>query len=102
MTSWARTAVIAEELAVNALLRTDDMPAQVQAPTLIVRATRRTHAPDRGLDLPAEEPARMHGLVTGSRYLETPDANHNTLLTTPLVAREALAFLDAAGHTHPT
>lgn len=93
--SRVRPEVVEEELSVNAMTRLEAAPERITAPTLILRATVGTVAPDRGFILAAEEAERMHRLIPGSRYVEVPDTNHYTILLSDLVLHEVTAFLEA-------
>lgn len=94
VTSRVRKHVLAEELAVNAAIRLDALTEQIQAPTLIMRATVGTVAPDRGFILAPEEAERMRGIIPGSRRVEVPDTNHYTIVTPDVFVQEVLAFLE--------
>ena len=93
--SRVRPEVVEEELSVNAMTRLEAAPERIIAPTLILRATLGTVAPDRGFILAAEEAERMHRLIPGSRYGEVPDTNHYTILLSDVVLHEVTAFLEA-------
>ena len=93
--SRVRREVVEEELSVNAMTRLEAAPEHITAPTLILRATVGTVAPDRGFILAADEAERMHRLIPGSRYVEVPDTNHYTILLSDVVLREVTAFLEA-------
>ncbi|HLZ20508.1 MAG TPA: alpha/beta hydrolase [Ktedonobacterales bacterium] len=94
--SRVRREVVEEELSVNAMTRLEAAPEHITAPTLILRATLGTVAPDRGFILAADEAERMHRVIAGSRYLEVPNTNHYTILLSNLLLREITAFLDGA------
>lgn len=83
-----------EEVGTNSLLHMDELPRFVRAPTLILRASVGTIAPDRGFILAAEEAERMRGLIAESRYVEIPATNHYTIILSDVFQREILAFLD--------
>lgn len=92
--SRVRRDVVEEELSVNAMTRLEAAPERITAPTLILRASKGTIAPDRGFILAAEEAERMHRVIAGSRYVEVPNTNHYTIIFSDLVLREVTAFLD--------
>ncbi len=94
VTSRVRSHVLAEELAVNAAIRLDTLTEQIQAPTLIMRATVGTVAADRGFILAPEEAERMHRIIPGSRRVEVPDTNHYTIVTPDVFVHHVLAFLE--------
>ena len=94
VTSRVPKAAIAEEVAVNGrAMRLEDLPADVRAPTLIVRAALGLLAPDRGFILTAEEAARVHDTIAGSRLVEIPGANHYSMLFADAFGGAVLAFL---------
>lgn len=84
-----------EEGATMAATRTEALPDQVQAQTLIVRAALGTRGPDQGFILPVDEAARMHGAIAGSRLVEIPETNHYTVILSEVFVAEVLAFLAA-------
>jgi pimeloyl-ACP methyl ester carboxylesterase len=94
--SRVRREVVEEELSVNDMIRLEAAPERIAAPTLILRATVGTLAPDRGFILAADEAERMQRVIAGSRYVEVPGTNHYTILVADLLLREVVAFLDGA------
>lgn len=85
---------IAEEVAVNATLRTAALPERITAPTLILRATEGLLGGERGLLLPRDEAERMHALITGSRLVEVPGTDHYTIVLAARFTEEVTAFLE--------
>ena len=71
---------IAEEQAAMWATRTEELPAFVRAPTLIVRATDGLLGDDRGLLLPRAEADRLLGLIPDSRLEEIAGTNHYTVV----------------------
>ena len=94
--SRVRREVVEEELSVNDMIRLEAAPERISAPTLLLRATVGTLAPDRGFILAADEAERMQRVIGGSRYVEVPGTNHYTILVADLLLREVVAFLDGA------
>jgi pimeloyl-ACP methyl ester carboxylesterase len=93
VTSRVSKAAIDEEIMVNATINADILLPRVQAPTLILRATLGTLAPDRGFILPADEAERVQSIISGSRLVAVPDTNHYTIIASDVFIRETLAFL---------
>lgn len=96
VTSRVRQHVLAEEIGVNTNIRIDALIEQIHLPTLILRATVGTVAPDRGFILAPEEAERMRGIIAGSRWVEVPDTNHYTIVTSDVFLSELLAHLERA------
>ena len=96
VTSRVRKHVLTEEISVNTNVRLDALTELIQTPTLILRATVGTLAPDRGFILAPEEAERMQGIISGSRWVEVPDTNHYTIVTSDVFVREILTFLGEA------
>ena len=89
-------AAIGEEQAAIVFTRTDALPARVEAPTLIVRATVGLLGGERGQILPRAEADRLLAAVPGSRLVEIPGADHYTVVLAEPFAREVAAFLEEA------
>lgn len=84
---------IDQENAATFSTRTEALSAFVRAPTLIVRATVGTLAPDRGFILPADEAERLQAAIPGSQLVAIPGANHYTLADSPAATEAVAAFL---------
>lgn len=97
-TSSVRAATIAEEQAALSFTRTEALPASVQAPTLIVRATEGLLGGDRGLILPPAEAERLRRLIPGSHLVEVPGSNHYTVVLAEEFKRAVLGWLEAAAN----
>lgn len=95
VTSRVPRSVIDQENAVTFSTRTEALSAFVRAPTLIVRATVGTLAPDRGFILPADEAERLQSAISGSQLAAIPGANHYTLADSPAAMDAVAAFLGA-------
>jgi pimeloyl-ACP methyl ester carboxylesterase len=93
VTSRVPRAAIEEENAALALTRTEELPALITQPTLIVRATIGLLGPDRGFILPAEEAARLQALIPGSQLIEAPGTNHYTIILSDVLKRSVADFL---------
>ena len=85
---------IAEEVAVNATIRTDALPDHVTAPTLIVRATVGLLGGERGLLLPRDEAERMRRAIAGSQLVEVPETDHYTVVLAAQCTDAVTAFLE--------
>lgn len=94
--SGVSQAAIAEELRVMGMVRTEDLPASVTTPTLLVRATRGLLGPERGLLLPRDEAERLRGLIAGCRVLEFEGTNHYTIIQDERFADAVASFLEDA------
>jgi pimeloyl-ACP methyl ester carboxylesterase len=94
VTSRVSKAAIDEEIIVNATLNLDLLLPRVQSPTLILRATLGTLAPDRGFILTAEEAERVQGIISGSHVVEIPNVNHYTIALSDVATSAALTFLE--------
>lgn len=86
---------LVEESAVMMATRTEALPADVRAPTLIARAALGTRGPDQGFILPRDEAERMQAMIAGSRVVEIPETNHYTIVLSERFIAEVLAFLKA-------
>ena len=84
---------IQEEIANNATLNAELLVPMVRAPTLILRATEGTLAPDRGLLLPREEADRLLMLINGSQIKEIQKTNHYTIILSPEFETAVSGFL---------
>lgn len=88
-------AAIEEENAVLYATRTEDLPAFVKQPTLIVRAALGTLGPDRGVILPAEEAERLRGIIPDCRVVTIPETNHYTIILSDACEQAIADFLGA-------
>jgi pimeloyl-ACP methyl ester carboxylesterase len=93
VTSRVSKAAIDEEIIVNATINPDLLLPRIQAPTLLLRAALGTLALDRGFILPADEAARVSGIIPNCRLVEVPNSNHYTIILSEVFSREILAFL---------
>ncbi len=82
-----------QEITTNYFTRTEAMLGFVKSPTLILRATVGTLAPDRGFILPRDEAERMGREIANSRVVEVPGANHYTILLADEFNRSVMDFL---------
>jgi pimeloyl-ACP methyl ester carboxylesterase len=93
VTSRVPRHVVDEEGAALAAIRTENLPAFVRQPTLILRATLGTLTPDRGFVLPREEAERLRGVMPNCQVVEVPDTNHYTIMLSDMLDQAILQFL---------
>jgi pimeloyl-ACP methyl ester carboxylesterase len=93
VTSRVSRAVIEQETAALAAMRTETLPELVHTPTLIARAALGTLGPDRGIILPREEAERLRTLIAGSRIVEVPETNHYTIILSDVFRDAVSEFL---------
>jgi pimeloyl-ACP methyl ester carboxylesterase len=82
-----------QEVSTNFFTRTEALLSFVRAPTLILRATVGTLAPDRGFILPREEAERMSREIANSRWVEVEGANHYTIVLADALYQSIMEFL---------
>ncbi len=75
--------------------RTEALPPFVKQPTLLLRAQYGTLAQDRGFILPADEAERLRTIMPDCQVVVVPDANHYTIIESPVTQRAILDFLSA-------
>lgn len=87
-----RAAIDEENLAL-ALTRTEDIPALIRQPVLVLRATVGTIDRNHGFILPAEEAARLHTVMPQAQVIDVPETNHYTVMLSDVVDRAIVTFL---------
>jgi pimeloyl-ACP methyl ester carboxylesterase len=92
--SRVRPHVLREEIAVNNVILTENLPPLVRAPTLILRAGFGTLAADRGYILPPAQAELIRDQIAGSRLVVVPDTNHYTITVADTTHRAIAAFLN--------
>jgi pimeloyl-ACP methyl ester carboxylesterase len=88
-------AAIEEEIAEPWVALAEVTPTFVKVPTLLMRATQGTLAPDRGFVLAPEEAERLRTEMPDCRVVEVPDTNHYTIIESPVTVEAIASFLEA-------